>query len=203
MKYELKNIGKSWWVEGMVVEGKPRKENGILEIDAVDICELNKDIMSKEQIIECMKCPRYDWGRDYLECIEPKTIWDIERRDLYWWYNPLQNKVIIDYWDDLAVDHTRRNSGLAFITEKEAYAEKRYNTIKRDLLKMGGRLNFKPGEDNWIMQYDSINDGIYNVSFIEHFSQDVFFDTSEELTYAIKEIGGENIIKYWFRVEKD
>lgn len=71
MKYELKNNGKSWWVKGMVVEGEINERSEILEIDSIDICELNKDIMSKEQIIECMKYPRYGFGKGYLKKIKP------------------------------------------------------------------------------------------------------------------------------------
>lgn len=32
MKYELKNPGKSWWVEGMIVEGEIKGRDEILEI---------------------------------------------------------------------------------------------------------------------------------------------------------------------------
>lgn len=71
MKYELKNNGKCWWVEGMIVEGEIKGRSEILEIDSIDICRLNKDIMSKEQIIECMKYPRYGWGKAYLKEIKP------------------------------------------------------------------------------------------------------------------------------------
>lgn len=71
MKYELKNPGRSWWVKGMVVEGEIERRTEILEIDSIDICELNKDIMSKEQIIECMKYPRCGFGKAYLKEIKP------------------------------------------------------------------------------------------------------------------------------------
>lgn len=70
MKYELQNNGKSWWVKGMIVEGEINGRNEILEINSIDICELNKDIMTKEQIIECMKAPRYGFGKDYLKGIK-------------------------------------------------------------------------------------------------------------------------------------
>lgn len=62
MKYELKNNGKCWWVKGMIVEGEINGRSEILEINSIDICRLNKDIMSKEQIIECMKYPRCGFG---------------------------------------------------------------------------------------------------------------------------------------------
>ena len=71
MKYELKNPGKSWWVKGMVVEGEINERSEILEINSIDICRLNKDIMSKEQIIECMNYPRCGFGKDYLKEIKP------------------------------------------------------------------------------------------------------------------------------------
>lgn len=71
MKYELKNPGKSWWVEGMIVEGEIKGRDEILEIGSIDICRLNKDIMSKEQIIECVKYPRYWWSKACLKEIKP------------------------------------------------------------------------------------------------------------------------------------
>lgn len=71
MKYELKNPGKSWWVEGMIVEGEIKGRDEILEIGSIAICRLNKDIMSKEQIIECVKYPRYWWSKAYLKEIKP------------------------------------------------------------------------------------------------------------------------------------
>lgn len=71
MKYELKNPGKSWWVKGMIVEGEINERSEILEINSIDICRLNKDIMSKEQIIECMNYPRCGFGKDYLKEIKP------------------------------------------------------------------------------------------------------------------------------------
>lgn len=71
MKYELKNNGKCWWVKGMVVEGEINERSEILEIDSIDICRLNKDIMSKEQIIECVKYPRYCCSKACLKEIKP------------------------------------------------------------------------------------------------------------------------------------
>lgn len=71
MKYELKNNGRSWWVKGMVVEGEINGRSEIIEVNSIDICELNKDIMTKEQIIECMRAPRYGWGKAYLKEIKP------------------------------------------------------------------------------------------------------------------------------------
>lgn len=70
MKYKLKNPGKSWWVKGTVVEGEINGRSEILEIDSIDICKLNVDIITKEQIIECMKYPRYGFGKDYLKEIK-------------------------------------------------------------------------------------------------------------------------------------
>lgn len=70
MKYKLKNPGKSWWVKGTVVEGEINGRSESLEIDSIDICKLNVDIITKEQIIECMKYPRYGFGKDYLKEIK-------------------------------------------------------------------------------------------------------------------------------------
>lgn len=47
MKYKLKNNGKCWWVKGMIVEGELQGSCEILEIDSIDICRLNKDIMRR------------------------------------------------------------------------------------------------------------------------------------------------------------
>lgn len=71
MKYELKNPGKSWWVEGMIVEGEIKGRDEVLKVGSIDICRLNKDIMSKEQIIECVKYPRYWLSEACLKEIKP------------------------------------------------------------------------------------------------------------------------------------
>lgn len=78
MKYELKNPGKSWWVKGMVVEGEINGRSEILEINSIDICRLNKDIMTKEQIINCMEYPRYGFVKDYLGNKVPFSLDDLE-----------------------------------------------------------------------------------------------------------------------------
>lgn len=54
MKYELKNPGKSWWVEGMIIEGEIKGRDEILEIGSIDICRLNKDIMSKNKSLNVL-----------------------------------------------------------------------------------------------------------------------------------------------------
>lgn len=69
MKYELKNPGKSWWVEGMIVEGEIKGRDEILEIGSIDICRLNKNIMSSDEIYDCL----YE-GDDF--------IWDYEKENL-------------------------------------------------------------------------------------------------------------------------
>ena len=71
MKYELRDTAKSWWVEGMIVEGEIEGTSEMLVINSIDICKLNKDIMSKEQIIECMEARKYGWEKDYLKEIKP------------------------------------------------------------------------------------------------------------------------------------
>lgn len=78
MKYKLKNNGKCWWIKGMIVEGELQGSCESLEIDSIDICKLNKDIMTKEQIIECMEYPRYGLGKDYLEQISKYKLTMLE-----------------------------------------------------------------------------------------------------------------------------
>lgn len=34
--------------------------------------------MTKEQIIECMECPRYGWGEDYLKPLGPIKLTNLE-----------------------------------------------------------------------------------------------------------------------------
>lgn len=78
MKYRLKHAEKNWEVKGMIIEGNT-DDTRLVEIDSADICNLNKEIMTKDQIIECMKAPRYGWGLNYLE---PITVYKITRLEL-------------------------------------------------------------------------------------------------------------------------
>lgn len=72
MKYELKNPGKSWWVKGMIIEGE--EGTYCINVVAEDIVRLNKDIMSSDEIYDCLA----------------------EGDDFVWWYDKEKLELIED-----------------------------------------------------------------------------------------------------------
>ena len=72
-EFKIKNSNYSFANKGMLVKGNV--DNGFLEIDAYDFCTINKENMSKEQIIACMMHGQlFDWnfGLNDLEPVKNK-----------------------------------------------------------------------------------------------------------------------------------
>lgn len=68
-EFKIKSSNYSFANKGMLVRGNV--DNGFLEIDAYDFCTINKENMSKEQIIACMMHGHlFDWNFD-LNDLEP------------------------------------------------------------------------------------------------------------------------------------
>ena len=68
-EFKIKSSNYSFASKGMLVVGNV--DNGFLEIDAYDFCTINKENMSKDQIIACMMHGHlFDWNFSLTE-LEP------------------------------------------------------------------------------------------------------------------------------------
>lgn len=68
-EFKIKNSYYSFANKGMLVKGNV--DNGFLEIDAYDFCIINKENMSKDQIIDCMMHGHLFYWNFKLNDLEP------------------------------------------------------------------------------------------------------------------------------------
>ena len=132
----------------------------------------------------------------YIE--KPKTIWDLKKDDTYYLID-IDGEVMNAIWNNIYIDNDFRNIGNIFLTKEEAEFEVERRKIETEMIRLGGRRNFKFNGDNYGIYYC---DGINVVYYCNTMYQGlIYFDTIKDAHDAIKEIGKNRIIKYIFGVE--
>lgn len=139
---------------------------------------------------------------DLLEPYVEKNVWDLQNGDTYYVvdYDDMNALKIVFYND--GIDLNQRKLGNCFLTKEEAENEVELRKIEADMLRLGGRRNFKKGEDNYVIYYAYDDDGLNIVSYKFHFYQgEIYFDSYKKADDAIKTIGEDRLRKYVFGVE--
>lgn len=132
---------------------------------------------------------------------EPNQVWQPKRNEKYYFVTSCGNIGYDDF--DCYIDENRVNFKNAFETEEEAahMAEKlKIITKLRELSNIKFNENQKA---KWSVIYDfSYNKVgcVYN-KYTKHIPFEACFKTKEDCENAIKEIGEENLKKYYFDVE--
>ncbi|MDY3036011.1 MAG: hypothetical protein SOS22_07305 [Absicoccus sp.] len=149
-----------------------------------------------------LECDGLTWSRPesklelYIE--KPKTVWDLKKDDTYYLID-IDGEVMNATWNNMYIDNDFRKIGNIFLTKEEAEFEVERRKIETEMLRLGGRRNFKFDGDNYGIYYC---DGINVVYYCNTMYQGlIYFDTVKEAHDAIKEIGKNRIIKYVFGVE--
>lgn len=136
-------------------------------------------------------------AESYLEPY-PKNVWELQDGDECYFIN-VNGSVLSGPWDGNPLQIGSRKTGNAFLTKEEAEFEVERRKIETEMLRLGGRRNFKFDGDNYGIYYC---DGINVVYYCNTMYQGlIYFDTVKEAHDAIKEIGKNRIIKYIFGVE--
>lgn len=131
----------------------------------------------------------------------PKTVWELQKGDTYYVIGG-NGEVMNAIWANIYIDKDCRKNGNVFLTEEEAENEVELRKIEAEMLRLGGRRNFKKGEDNYVIYYAYDDDGLNIVSYKFHFYQgEIYFDSYKKADDAIKTIGEDRIKKYIFGVE--
>jgi hypothetical protein len=140
--------------------------------------------------------------RPYQET--PKTIWDLKKDDTYYLIDS-DGKVLDKTLDNnLYIDDNCREIGNVFLTKEEAFADLERRKIETEMLRLGGRRNFKFNGKNYFIYYnDGINVKGINVGFYIYIMHQglIYFDSKEQLNEVVKTIGLDRIKKYIFGVE--
>ena len=132
---------------------------------------------------------------------EPKTVWDLEIGETYYFITASCG-VYSCRWVADEQDLRRRERGNVFLTKEEAEFELERRKCEAIMLKYG-RRTFKPRDNNYIIRFDN-DDKQTSVDFwrLNQFQGVIYFDTEELAQKAIDEIGEERLKKYVFRVEE-
>lgn len=145
----------------------------------------------------------YEVKEDELEKIlekpKPKTVWELEKEDVYCFIEDCGN--ISRYsWDDSKFDREVREMGNVFLTEQEAELERERRKIEAIMLKYG-RRTFKFGCNNYCI---CICENKIEYDYWRYKNHgNIYFDTKYLAQKAIDEIGKERMKKYYFRTEEE
>ena len=138
----------------------------------------------------------------YVE--KPNSVWDLKKDDDYFLIFGDGN-VSETTWGDCTSDKKFREIGNTFLTREEAECEIERRKVETELLRLGGRREFKKGENNYyiVCDFDSHYDIWISNNKRDGFAQMmIYFDSNKECENAIKTIGKDRIKKYIFRVEE-
>lgn len=132
---------------------------------------------------------------------EPKTVWDLEKGDTYYFIET-NGGVYSCNWLVDENDLCRREFGNVFLTEEEAEFELERRKCEAIMLKYG-RRTFKPRDNNYLIRFDNDDKQAF-VDFwrLNQFQGSIYFDTEELAQKAVDEIGEERLKKYVFQVEE-
>lgn len=156
---------------------------------------------------------RYDDG-DNEEMIEsmlrpyqepPKTVWDLKEGEECYWLT-LTGHIYNGIWDGSGLSIGIRDTGGCFLTRKEAECDIERRKVETEMLHLGGRREFKNGENNHyiVCDFDSSHFAIriFNNKSDGFAPMTIYFDSAKECRNAIEKIGEDRIKKYIFGVEE-
>lgn len=135
---------------------------------------------------------------------KPKTVWDLKNGDKCYFPNVIGD-IFSETWNNCNSQIENRKLGNCFITEEEAEYELERRRIENEMLRLGGRRNFKFNGKNFSIYYsDGINVKGINVEFYHSTMHQgsIYFDSFKDCNNAINLIGEDKIKKYLFGVEK-
>lgn len=127
---------------------------------------------------------------------KPKAVWDLKEGDEFY-YIAFDGDILSGKWVD-AIEY--RESGNVFLTLQEAESELERRKIEAEMLRLGGRRNFKKGESNWYIRYNFYTDSVdvdYNM-YDSYGRGIIYFDSEEKAKEIIKTISEDKIRKYIF-----
>lgn len=130
---------------------------------------------------------------------KPKTIYDLEDGDKYFYLDSIGDIYLRTFYDAY-VDIELRGNGNVFLTREEAEFElerRRIETVMRKYSRP-----FEEEEENWSICYDRYHNTV-DITYWGNTDHGLYYFKSREVTQqVINEIGKERLKKYWFRVEE-
>ena len=132
-----------------------------------------------------------------------KTVWDLEEGEECYSLTICGN-VHHGFWDGSSSSIEIRDTGGIFLTKEEAQYEIERRKVETEMLHLGGRREFKNGENNYyiVCDFDSSHFAIsiFNNKSDGFAPMTIYFDSAKECRKAIKTIGEDRIKRYIFKL---
>lgn len=134
---------------------------------------------------------------------KPKTVWDLEEGEECYSLTICGN-VHHGFWDGSSSSIAIRELGELFLTKEEAEFEVERRKIETEMIRLGGRREFKNGENNYhiVCDFDTHYSIVVFNNKVDGFApMTIYFDSAKECRNAIETIGEDRLRKYIFGVE--
>lgn len=133
---------------------------------------------------------------------KPKTVWDLQKGDECY-FATVVGHIFSGTWDNWDAQIENRKLGNVFLTRKEAEYELERIKIETEMLRLGGRREFKNGKNNYYIVCDF--DTHYSIVVFNNKTDGfapmtIYFDSAKECRNAIETIGEYRIKRYIFKL---
>lgn len=130
---------------------------------------------------------------------EPKTVWDIEFGNKYYFIQP-EGLIVWNKFNKDCFDLNARSIGNMFLTREEARFELERRKIETIMKKYNRPFEYE--KNNWGIYYGHFDKAVvitcwHNVDYGNY-----YFESKEVVQKMIDEVGKEKLKKYWLRVEE-
>lgn len=141
-----------------------------------------------------------------LENPKPKTVWDLQKGDIYW-YISSYGEIECEIWKNDKFDIARRQYGNHYLTEEEAKFALEKKKIIAEMKRLGGTEDMMSLGDEHIFKYFIIynhKDKILSIDWYHHLQEgpNIYFATKKQAQKAINMLGEDRIKKYIFYVKE-
>ena len=128
---------------------------------------------------------------------EPKTVWELENGDKYWYLDSFGSYSYSD-WSDCVSRINQRNQGNVFLTKEEAEFEAKRREVVAKVRKY--TRPFKNNCENWY-PYWNCNSYLIGCCLDKEFKSAMdYFESNAQIESAINEVGEDDFKKYYLGV---
>ena len=151
-------------------------------------------IKDEEAILELLERPR------------PKTVWDLQDGDEYWFVDS-EGAIDIAIWEDCKVDNKRRKIGNCYLTKEKCEFALEKKEIIAEMKRLGGTENMMSLGDSFTKKYSiEYSYGANEICIASNAEwgkpNNIYFLYEEQAQKAIDTIGEDRLKKYIFYVNE-
>lgn len=141
--------------------------------------------------------------KEFKENSKPKTIYDLRYEDKYYTIN-CDGAISTIIFLNSSIDERIINMGNVFLTREEAAYEAKCREVYTQLKKYSYDFSYEEWENGNILKYSPnyiVGQNYIKIDTCYHLNcSALYFKTREDAQLAIKEVGEDNIIKYYFKI---